>query len=211
MKSSELFKEKVGHDFIYNIVHIDNLVSILKYGILSYNKCKQMKHTSVADPNVQCNREIKKVTNSLPLHDFANCYFNPRNPMMYKLKMNMGNDFKNIIILAINSDILNREDTVIADRNATASTVAFMPVPEAIEKINFNLIYLNSWDHPDPEEKYKLKLLISAEVLVPYKIDVSYIAGIIVSNAEIKDALKKIVSNNIPITINKNMFFQGGC
>jgi len=47
--------------------------------------------------------------------------------------------------------------------------------------------------------------------LVPYKIDVSYIAGIIVSNAEIKDALKKIVSNNIPITINKNMFFQGGC
>jgi len=72
---------------LYYILHIDNLKSILQHGILCYNKAKKFGYTSIADEEIQKRREKVVIPGGKrKLHDYANLYFNARNPMMFKRK-----------------------------------------------------------------------------------------------------------------------------
>lgn len=47
---SELFFAKVGRKSVYNIQPINNIPSVIRYGILSYNRAQELNHESIAMP-----------------------------------------------------------------------------------------------------------------------------------------------------------------
>lgn len=102
-----LVSEKYGNfKYLYNINDIRNLESIFQYGILSKNEIR--KHGiyafDLSDEKVQLIRETKRVPNLRMLHDYANLFFNPRNPMMYRLISNC--DLNDLCIICIDKRVL---------------------------------------------------------------------------------------------------------
>lgn len=74
--------EITGQNGLFNIQAIDNVPSIIRYGLLSNEKAERITHTSIAMQEVQNRRKTKTVPNGLVLHKYANLYFDPRNPML---------------------------------------------------------------------------------------------------------------------------------
>ncbi len=70
---------------LHYIAPVANLGSIVTRGVLSHNLAARLPHApaSVVDERVQDHRGGKRVPRGLPLHDYANLYFDARNPMMY--------------------------------------------------------------------------------------------------------------------------------
>ena len=68
---------------LYYITHVDNLASIVKTGILAHRRVLEDKipFTPIYGTEIVSNRQKKKVSEQKTLWDFANMYFQPRNPM----------------------------------------------------------------------------------------------------------------------------------
>lgn len=175
---SARFRERTGQDSLYNIQSIDNIRSIMQNGLLSFELASKINHTSIAMNEVQKRRDAVKVLGRLRLHQYANLYFDPRNPMLYKRKDQ--ND--NLCILKISDSILDLTNIVVSDRNASSSYAIFYDVKTGIEQLDFGLIYARYWNDNDPLEKARKKSIKCAEVLVPSMIPYTYITGAAVAN-----------------------------
>lgn len=64
------------------IMPMTNMPSVLKHGILSFERAKKIEHESVALEEAQEKRDARQVPGGLMLHQYANLYFHARNPMM---------------------------------------------------------------------------------------------------------------------------------
>ena len=65
---------------LYFITPIENMPSIIKYGILSHRLSKQLPHDSVAMQEIQDRRRNKKIPGTDKyIHDHANLYFDAHN------------------------------------------------------------------------------------------------------------------------------------
>lgn len=118
---SKLFFERTQKNSIYNIQPISNILSVVSHGILSYNRAAKMAHKSIAMSDVQSRRDNVVIPNGGHLHSYANAYFNPRNPMMYKRK-----DMAEILcVLAISALVLDCAGTIISDGNAASAYSRF--------------------------------------------------------------------------------------
>lgn len=75
----------IGIEGLYYITHVDNIISILENGILSHSliESKGINHQKIYNASVVNRRSGRKVIGEKTLWDFANVYFQPRNPMMY--------------------------------------------------------------------------------------------------------------------------------
>ena len=86
---SETYYTLTQRKYVYNIMPIDNISSIITNGILCYHRAeKLLNHTSIAMNDVQSIREQVTI-HEKSLHDYANLYFSFRNPMMYKSLKNI--------------------------------------------------------------------------------------------------------------------------
>lgn len=76
----------------YYILHILNLESILKFGIYSHNRIKnsQLNYTRIFDNYIIKRRELIKTPANKNLLDYVNLYFQPRNPMLYRVIKEFG-------------------------------------------------------------------------------------------------------------------------
>ena len=200
---SEEYEKLTQRCYVYNICHFDNIKSILQNGLLSYYHASSINHVSIANPEIQDRRDKKKVPNGLALHQYVNCFFNPRNSMLYS-----NSSFDNIAILCISNKVLDLPGVVVSDKNAAKNTVAFYGAQMGIDKLNFKEIFLSNWDSPDPWEKERLKAILHAEVLVPFKIESSYIKEIRVAKESVKRKLHTLLSNYIRIEVDSYMFFD---
>lgn len=183
---------------------INNILSVMQHGILSNEKAKLKKHSSVALFEVQERREIKFVPYGLKLHQYANVYFDARNPMMYLRR----DDACDLCVLKISCDILNIIDVVIADKNASSEYVRFYDSKNGLENLNYDLIYAEYWTDNDYYEYYKKKSIKCAEILVPYNIPYDYILSAAVVDEHAKNKLLQC-SFNKPIFIQPKLFFKG--
>lgn len=182
---------------LYSIMPIENIPSIMKQGILCHQDAQSVKHQSVALENVQEKREQKRVCGGLYLHQYANLYFNPRNPMMFYVQRHGDG----ICILAINPEILNQDGCVISDMNAAKREVRFYE-PSALEELDFKQIFAEFW-----EDEFT-KARECAEVLVPHRVDFSYVMGALVQSAEDREKLEKMgFSKDKDIYIDRYRFF----
>lgn len=200
---SDKFTEITKQNGLYNIQAISNISSIMEKGILSYEKAGGIFHDSIALNEVQARRDVVQVPGGLRLHQYANLYFDPWNPMLSKRR----NQNHKICILKIDKTILNREGVILSDRNASSQYASFYEVEKGLKKIDFSLVYARDWiDKNNFYEGYIKKSIKCAEVLVPYRIPPEYILGAAVVSEEEKAKLRENAFKG-KIVVEPRLFF----
>lgn len=197
----ESFRKKSGHNGFHNIMPISNIPSVIAHGILSNEQAAQFQHSSVAMNEVQLKREKVKIPNGLELHQYANLYFDARNPMMYKRQD------EEICVLKISDSILNIPDVILSDQNAASQYARFYEPSIGIEKLNYAMIYAVSWTDNDYISYLRKKASKCAEVLVPNKVPYEYITSAAVKDGKDKEKLIKLGFTKEIIVI-PNLFFK---
>lgn len=190
----------------YYITHKDNLKSILKGGLLSrsqMNKSPLMwfkRIKSIHAKDIIQIRKNKKFKNR-SLWEYTNVYFEVRNPMLYRVIRKFKKE--NIIVIQINSDVINGEDVGITDGNAASSdTKFFEDISQGLQALDSNQFKKEYWNESD-----KRKLM--AELLVYNAIPQDKIIGIYVANEEIANQIRKDQNTGaLNVMQNPKMFFQ---
>ena len=192
---------------LHYITPIENVASICQRGILSHNKVGTHHHLSVAMANIQARRASKVVPGGLPLHDYVNLYFHARNPMLYVLRTRLSN----LCVLRISTDVLDLPDVVITSQNASSSYVRFYPSPQGLDNLDYNIVFADSWTHPDDQiQEWRHKSIKCAEVLVPHQVKVCYTIGAYVPGPSSKSMLEDVIESaniNLEICPNSHLFF----
>ena len=200
-RPSDIFMRVTGKTGLYNIMPFRNISSVLSLGILSNFLAEKLPHVSVAMNEVQSRRDKVNVPNGMPLHQYANLYFDARNPMMYKRQD------EDICVLKISPRVLDLENVVISDRNASSDYASFHEPTKILDKLDYDMIYAKSWVDANYYLMLKKKSVKCAEVLIPEKILPQYIIGAAVKNQEDKERLEGMGFNK-KIYIEKELFFK---
>lgn len=188
---------------LHNIMPMVNIPSVLQLGILSNEKINLLKISSesIAYEETQKKRDKKQVPQGLKVHQYANLYFDARNPMMYVRKD------KEICVLRISKEVLSVKGVVLSDQNVSSNYVRFYS-PQEIDNINFDLVFAKDWRHPNDQIAFlRHKSAKCAEVLVPHCVPSKFIIGAYVSDENSKEKMKSKGFTS-EITINPNIFFR---
>lgn len=192
---------------LYYITHIKNLPSIFDKGIFSHAKIeeKKIKYERIYNEEIVNNRRHIIVYDNKTLWDFANVYFQPRNPMMFRVICDKSP--KDIAIISIKRNaILRRKDIFLTTGNAASSYSDIYPASQfkkAMSEIvkNTNLEY---WGDVDGGKRK-----IMAECLVPDTIDPVHFDGVYVSNHDTAEIVKHSIGlASVPIIPEPNFFFE---
>ena len=188
---------------LHCIMPIANLRSVLTHGILSYERAAKLQHQSVAMQPVQDRRDEKRVPQGLRLHQYANLYFHARNPMLFKRRA----EAPHLCVLAVSTDVLGIEGTVITDCNAASDYVRFLH-PRQWDRVNFDDVFADDWTHPgDPQRYYKHKSRKCAEVLVPRGVPPDLLVRAYVVDQAAKARLVAHAPN-VSVIVDPVLFFQ---
>lgn len=188
---------------LHNIMPIGNIPSVLAHGILSHERAAGLPHSDVSMADVQDRRDKVQVPGGLKLHQYANLYFDARNPMMYKRLAHADG----LCVLSVSTQVLGLPGVVISDQNAASDYVRFYP-PAAIGVLNFDQIFADDWRHPDDRIAYwRHKSAKCAEVLVPHEVSFNYIQkGYVASEAARTQLLAAGFSR--PVELMPRLFFR---
>jgi hypothetical protein len=186
------------------IVPIATIPSILRRGILSHKRAQNVAHESIALEGVQDRRAKVIVPSGRPLHEYANLYICPRNPMLLKRR----EMHAQICVLRVSSDVLDIPNVVVTDSNAASKYVRFSPAPYGLSIVDRGRTFARSWNHPDDQiEHWRHSAQKCAEVLVPDAVPTRYISGAYASCHESNQALVDAWFN-LPVTRDGDLFFQ---
>ncbi len=189
---------------LHYITAISNVPSILRGGILSHRGAARLPHHSVAMTEIQERRRAKGVPGGRPLHEYVNLYVCARNPMLFKRK----DQHLSLCVLRISTAILDLPEVVIADGNAASKYTGFWPSPSGLAKLDRDLVFAEYWTDPDPIQQWKKASAKCAEVLVPDRVEPTYILGAFVSGAEAEQRLEE-VAPGLAARIDAHLFFRG--
>ncbi len=201
---------------LYYITHIDNISSILKLGILSHNiidkknisilsflSKHKVKHTTIYDKGIMLNRKNRKTPDNKSLWEYANLYFQVRNPMLYRVVCEQSAE--NIAVLAIDFEVIKLPGVFVSIGNAASMASDILPAKEYWVVINQLKEVLNcEWWKDEDGSKRK----IMAECLVPEKIPPNYIKEIYVADDKTAQKIKQQIPNEIPMIPEPKMFFN---
>ena len=202
MRPSERFTAITKQTGLYNIQAINNIPSIMRRGLLSNEKASRITHISIAMDEVQVRRDLVRIPNGLKLHQYANLYFDPKNPMLSRKR----NQNQEICILKFDRAVLDLDGVILSDRNASSDYAAFYSVDAGLENIDFDLVYAKYWTDDDYYEQCRKKSIKCAEVLIPYNIPFDYVVAAAVVNESAAEKLKSIGFNKNIVVMSK-MFF----
>lgn len=191
---------------LYYITHINNVPSILGRGILSHELIEKenVPFTSIYDAEIVSRRHGIKTPDGRTLWSFANLYFQPRNPMLFRVLLSA--DKADVVVLGVQMSILNKSDIFISTGNAAHSLSDILPAREgkkAIPQIRKDI------DKEYWTQEVGSKRKIMAECLIPGIIPPELITEIYVANQDVVDKLKAMLQqSDIPIIPEPKMFFQ---
>lgn len=188
---------------LHYIAPIANLSSILERGILSHKRSEAIDHISVADDNVQDRRRGKRVPNGRLLHEYANTYFDARNPMMYKRLSRR----TTLTVIRVKPDILDLPGTVIADGNAASAGTRFDPSPIGLAVLDEQRVYADYWTDPDAWTYYEKKRQRCAEVLVPDLVPPDLLIGCYVCADGVVQVCRE-AAHDLEVAVNARVFFS---
>lgn len=176
---------------LFYITHIDNLDSILKQGILSHQQIiqKEIPFTPIYDSEIVSRRKEIPTPNGKTLWDYANLFFNVRNPMLYRVKCQK--DVKDIAVLGVSPSVLKLPDIFVTDGNAACDVTSIVkPTERKLKKIikQTDKIFWNNYDGS--------KRKIMAECLIPNKIPSAFIISIYVPSHDLIKKVKENVKSN---------------
>jgi len=172
---------------LHNIMPIANIQSVMQHGILSNERAAKLEHHSVAMAQIQDRRDRVQVPGGLKLHQYANLYFDARNPMLFKRKTQA----ESLCVLRISMAVLELPGVVLTDQNASSSYVRFLS-PAQISLINFGMVFAKDWRYPGDQIAYwRHKSVKCAEVLIPHLVSPELIEGAYVANETAAEALQE--------------------
>lgn len=193
---------------LYYITYIHNLPSILSQGILSHKKVDELNVSYAPifyDKKIVTQRKNKGTSDKDSLWEYANLYFQPRNPMMYRVVNET--DPKKIAIIGIKPGILRSPGILISDGNAASNPTKFFSVDEGTKvlKKQWKIIQSDWWNNEDGSKRK-----IMSECLVPEQIPPQYIHSIFVAGQTIKEKVEELLigSTKVPIIPESHMFFK---
>ena len=194
---------------LYYITHVDNLPSILGLGILSHRKIEEqdVQFTQIYDAGIVANRQRIMVPGGNSLWEFANLYFQPRNPMLYRVISEK--DKNNIAIVSVNPQILDTPGALVSIGNAASQLSDILPVAEGIKIITDEIwdVITSDWWREENGSKRK----IMSECLVPDSVPPGFIHTAYVVSHQVADKVKTLVrpsAPKIPVIPEPHMFFQ---
>ena len=191
---------------LFYITHVENLPSILRHGILSHAQIEagNVPYTPIYDAEIVGNRKNKLTPNCVSLWEYANLYFQPRNPMMYRVVHEKKT--KNLAVVGIKPDVLNRAGVFVTDGNAANGPTLFYPVTDGLRVIqsHWSVIQAEYWRSDDGSKRK-----IMAECLVPDRLTPDDILSIFVADQAVQKRAEDLIgSRRIPVIPEPNMFFQ---
>jgi hypothetical protein len=194
---------------LYYITHINNVPSILKHGVLSHELIEEqgVPFTPIYNAEIVAKRHDIQAPDGRSLWSFANLYFQPRNPMLYRVVFfGESTDATNIAVLGVQVNILNKSDIYISTGNAASSFSVILSAREgkkAISQIKKNI----DKEYWTDEEGSKRKIM--AECLVPGMIPPQFIHTIYVASRGVAEELKTMLpQSDLEIVPEPDTFFQ---
>jgi len=188
---------------LHYVAPIANVPSIIKYGILSHKLAGQLAHQSVAMLEIQERRTNKQIPGARKLHEYVCLYIDAHNPMLSRLREK--ND--EICVLRVDPCVLDLSHIIIADRNAAADLVRFLPLTDGLRFIDRDRVFARYWTHPeDLIEERRHKAEKCAEVLIPDRIEVRFIVGAYVAGERSLERFNQL-DTGLPVSINCDIFF----
>jgi hypothetical protein len=188
---------------LHFICPLANLESVCERGILCHEGAKAVPHNSVAMAEIQDRRANKQIPGGSRLHEYANLYFDARNPMMFKRRA----QHVDLVVVAVSAAVLSLPNVVIADGNASSNYTAFWPSPAGLAKVSKELVYAEDWRDADQIAYFRRKSARCAEVLVPKLVPVENLTRVLVSCEATKKAVQAL-NARLPVEVRPNLFFQ---
>jgi len=188
---------------LYHITHIKNLFPILKEGIFSHALIeeKKIKARKVYNKQIVDKRRQIKTPDGNNLWYFANLYFQPRNPMLYKVTNEKGKN--DIVVLCVDKKVLDHKGAFISIGNAASHLSQILPANIGYEKISKADIERVWWREEDGSKR-----TIMAECLVPQQIKAEYIHTIYTASRETANKIKKLIRpSKIEVVYEPYIFF----
>jgi len=190
------------------MTHIDNIPSILKEGLLSYNtvSTRSVSHTSIADPKIQRRRGrssciVDGNIKQLDIHDFVPMFIAKHTPMQYVITTSAPTKGRYAIVrnedliffLIEPTKVLQAPGMLIANGNAAANSTRFFSTPSGLSEIDWDTIASPN-EYPQCYD-WEWKRCKSAEVLVPSCVRIEYFSGIAVYNDLARSNLSDCIFN----------------
>jgi hypothetical protein len=112
-----------------------------------------------------------------------------------------------LLVLRVSTDVLDLPGTVITDGNASGDYVAFLPSPQGLEALDYDLVFARYWTHQDIHTYWHRKSCKCSEVLAPNVIPPDLILG---CHASCADSASRIgaVAASLAVQVNPDLFFQ---
>ncbi len=187
---------------LHFITPIENVPSILEFGILSHIRAAPLRHRSIAMQEVQDRRASVVVPGAgKKLHQYANLYICGRNPMLYKRK------YEDICVLAVSIDVLDLPGVIVTDQNAARNYVSFRPGAAGLSHVSVELTFADNWTDTDQILFWQKKAAKCAEVLVPDRVDPTYLQHAYVGSEESKRQMDAM-GMDLTVIVNTHLFFR---
>ncbi|MCF4967092.1 DarT ssDNA thymidine ADP-ribosyltransferase family protein [Nostoc sp. CMAA1605] len=191
---------------LYYITHIENLPSILQRGILSHKKVEELAVSSIPiyDVGIVSKRKDKSTPTNSSSWEYANLYFQPRNPMMYRVVHEK--DKRDIAVVGVKPDVLGATGALITDGNAANEPTQFFSIQDGLATLQkqWKIIQNEWWNELDGSKRK-----IMAECLVLDQISPELVHSVFVADYKAKERVEQLIGTaKIPVIPEPNMFFQ---
>lgn len=193
---------------LYYITHKSNLTSIMRYGILSHAEVeRQGIQTHTVYNQEVVNLRQSRVVDGKSLWNFANLYFQVRNPMLFQVLRHADvPQYDEIIVLSISPKVLSLEGARVTTGNAAAGSTEIYPVNDGEKHVgSLQKIFAQEyWNATDGSKR-----TIMAECLVPNVIPANLIQTIYTARKSLKAEIdQSLIGTGIPVIVEPYMFFR---
>jgi O-acetyl-ADP-ribose deacetylase (regulator of RNase III) len=190
---------------LYYITHVQNLPSILHNGILSHGQIEShgIPFTPIYDADIVSNRKDKTTPDNKSLWEYANVYFQARNPMMYRVVHEKGR--RELAVVGVTPTIVDGKGVLVTDGNAASKATGFLRAPEGLKRLrdDWRIVQAEYWNDRDGSKRK-----IMAELLVPERIAPECIHTVFVADHETKQKVEGLIGGaRVPVVPEPNMFF----
>jgi len=186
---------------LFYIAHIDNVLSILEHGIFSHRQImeKGIAYTPIYDSQIVSSRKSRMTPDGKSVWEYANLYFQARNPMLYRVICEKPSE--RIAVIAVNKNVINLSGVFISKGNAASLSSEIISGKDIYKLLNepTTALTLEWWKDEDGSKRK-----IMAECLVPDHIPPENIASIYVSNDGVSSRLARQIAG-VPISSQINL------
>jgi hypothetical protein len=182
---------------LYHMTHVDNLLSILEYGLMAHGNSYQVK--DISNHKVNSRRSRCEPIYNKPIHSYVPFYFNPKNAMLY-VRKGIQDD---IIILVFDKGLIEERGVLFTDGNASSDETYFSNDLRLLEYLpDWKILNATRWNGFYDGRRKRM-----AEVLVPNVVGRERLKKIVCNSFATFNRLRQICPSGIKIDVDHKFYF----